>query len=56
MIPGMEHLPSKDRLGDLGMFSLENRRLQGDLRAAISYLKGSIRKKGQTLQQSVLTG
>jgi len=46
VIQGMEHLSYKDRLKELGLFSLRKRRLQGDLIVTFQHLNRATEKKG----------
>ena len=47
MIKGLGSLPYEDRLGEVGLFSLEKRRLRGDLITMYQYIRGSYKEKGR---------
>jgi len=49
IIKRLEYLPYEDRLRELQLFSMEMRRLHGDLIAAFQYLRGAYRKAGEGL-------
>jgi len=56
MTRARDHLSCEEKLGELGLFSQEKRKLQADLILAFQYLKGACKKGGDRLFSRACVG